>query len=78
MATDIPARLVPILLRSAGDRARPGTIFATRSIAAATSSTLVMLYRSKVERVRWPLIAMATVSCVPDRMRFRKAVLRRS
>lgn len=51
---------------------------ATLSIAAATSSTDVMLYRSKVLRVRWPEMAMATVSWVPDRIRFRSALRRRS
>lgn len=38
----------------------------------------MMLYRSKVERVRWPLIFMATLKSVPPRTMFRSADRRRS
>src|ERR1019366_3544796 len=45
-------------------------------IALLRSSSLTMLYLSKIERVLWPLTDMAMRSGTPARTMFRTAVLR--
>jgi hypothetical protein len=50
----------------------------TRRIAFTTSSVLMMLYRSKTSRVLCPEIAIAVLSPLPDRIKFRMALRRRS